>query len=241
MGLEITETVLSVEEAFGITIADDCIDLRTVGDLYYLVLRQLDEGDKYHCFTPYAFMKFRRPLQTLTGRPKAEIRPDTPLAELFPWRSRRRKWKALASESGLRVPALETVIPGCLIGLVTILGGLALGIGTAALGFAHLGRSRPPEWLGVPMLSLIVLGTPIGLAMGTQALLRFRFPGRAVTVLDLIDVMRKQSYGYATSSGNLVSSGDVWLTIRSIVSKSSGVAPELVTPDAYLNEDLGMG
>ncbi len=70
MGLDTVEIVLRTEEIFGITLPDDeCEQIRTVGDLYRLVLSKLD--------LPYI------PSEQIHGEGKATSRLRLPIRKLF--------------------------------------------------------------------------------------------------------------------------------------------------------------
>jgi hypothetical protein len=105
MGLDSVEIVLRIEETFGVDLPDDAISsIRTVGELYTLLLSKLDGG--YACLSSRAFYRVRRAMMEVLGVKRQLIRPSTELEHILPRNSRIPDWKRIQKQSGLRFPAL---------------------------------------------------------------------------------------------------------------------------------------
>jgi acyl carrier protein len=105
MGLDSIEIVLRIEETFAVDLPDDELgSIRTVGELYALLLSKLDGG--YACLSSRAFYRVRRAMTEVLGMKRESIRPSTQLERILPRYSRTFDWKRIQKESGLRLPAL---------------------------------------------------------------------------------------------------------------------------------------
>ena len=117
MGLDVVEIVLEIEEAFDISIPDEVAEkIQTVGQLYDYVVEQTrgrphrsaDEApDRTDvCLTAATFYLVRRELCAKLGLDRRQVRPRTPLEDLFPQAARRRDWAELEHKLNLKFPAL---------------------------------------------------------------------------------------------------------------------------------------
>ncbi len=94
MGLDTVEIVLRIEETFSVDLPDDELgSVRTVGDLYALLLRKLDGG--YACLSSRAFYRVRKAMVHVLGIKRCSVRPSSGLAEMLDRQSRPRVWKAI--------------------------------------------------------------------------------------------------------------------------------------------------
>ena len=99
MGLDTVELVMDVEDAFDIRLPDDeCCRMRTVGQLADCVLDHLAAKPNDRCMTAYAFRKVRRVIVGAFGRPPAEVRPNTAVAQIDPSPGRRSLYARLREE-----------------------------------------------------------------------------------------------------------------------------------------------
>src|SRR5664280_2783691 len=106
MGLEGVETVIEVEETFGIVVSDqEAGSIRTVGQLCELVVSKLSSSEA--CASMVAFNRLRRTLQTTAGVARREVVPAASLKVLLPALHRHKAWQQLSGASQLRLPALR--------------------------------------------------------------------------------------------------------------------------------------
>ena len=106
MGLDTVELVMRIEEEFSIELPDAELEsVRTVDDLYKLILRRLDTQPS--CLSSKAFYHVRRSLVECLNLPRRAIRPSTPLDSLLPRTSLVQHWQEIADHSGLILPPLK--------------------------------------------------------------------------------------------------------------------------------------
>lgn len=94
VGEDTWELFQAVEDSFGVELGDySGLTGISVGEL----AKRIDELANYpteeNCLSAAAFYRLRQVLESVCGVPRKTIRPITPLAQLFPWRSRSRQWK----------------------------------------------------------------------------------------------------------------------------------------------------
>lgn len=124
MGLEELEEIVDLEAhefaledlsnavwaAFGIyLLPEDLPAGSTYGDVFERMKAKLGGLGSPACLTSIAFYRLRAELARMTGRDKKQIRADTLLADLLPWRQRRAVWRELEMSTGLTMPKL---VPG---------------------------------------------------------------------------------------------------------------------------------
>jgi hypothetical protein len=101
MSLDIVELVLSVEEAFGLTIPDDdAVPLATPGLLIDYLTRRLPPGEGPHCLSQRAFHRLRGALCEQLHVPRAAVRPGTDLRTLLPPDNLGERWAAVGNALG---------------------------------------------------------------------------------------------------------------------------------------------
>lgn len=100
----------AVETAFGIRCSPEDLQVgSTYREVFELMKAKLGDLGSPACLTSIAFYRLRAELARMTGRDKKQIRPDTLLAELFPWKGRRARWRQLGVATGLTMPKLASV------------------------------------------------------------------------------------------------------------------------------------
>jgi hypothetical protein len=118
-----------IETTFGIRITDaEAERCRTFGDLYDVVADRSPEAWRNPagpCSSLFVFNRLRR----FSGLPRADFRPDMPLAALFD-RAPARLWLRLARGTGLRLPTKTITLGQVSLVLVPIGLSLALAAGT---------------------------------------------------------------------------------------------------------------
>ena len=101
------DAVPFVEDEFGFTIPHaDIAKLGSLDDLHKYVLARRFRGYQEDCLSGIVFYKLSRAMSAAQGVSRKAIGESTRLAELVP-RHRRRVWRALRREAGLRLPELR--------------------------------------------------------------------------------------------------------------------------------------
>ena len=241
MGLEITELIMACEDDFGVRIDDNDADvnrMETVGDLHQCILRLLSERKPYRCPRVPVFFALRRAMAEALSSEKRSIRPDSPLADLFPTRGRRRAWHRIQHSVPYSVPPLHAAIQGTTINWISVLAGLPLGIfaGTAAYtAFQSIGLSE----LGLPVCLLLPLVLPLGLSRFLSWALRRGLPAR--TPGDLTDDIVGRTNWAIAPDGTPWNEDSVWQTLLETVSIRFDVDKSRITPETHFVKDLGFG
>lgn len=103
MGLEYTELILALEEAFGIQFEEKEISKvttpRMLGDIAF---SRLQHGEAHACQTHRAFCVLRREMASLLGLRRRAITLDTPLDDAIPKKRRKEIWPRLRQAVGAR-------------------------------------------------------------------------------------------------------------------------------------------
>lgn len=92
-----------IEASFGVAFDDEAGDWRTVGDLYWALVRRVGTDEAGLCATSMAFYALRGALER-QGRTEPRARPTSRLATLARLPPRR-QYALLARELGLKLPA----------------------------------------------------------------------------------------------------------------------------------------
>ncbi len=107
MGLDGVELIMSIEEAFGISITDEeAGNIRTPRQLINVVVRKLETTDRQVCATQRAFYTVRKALHAEFGVSRRAVTPRSSLEGLFPTETRYDNWQELLRRLGLRNPKL---------------------------------------------------------------------------------------------------------------------------------------
>jgi hypothetical protein len=100
------ELIERIEETFRIDLPSyELVDVRTVGDLYAVILGKLETADTSR--PGQAFFRLRKAMMAALGLPRKAIRPATKLAVLLPEAKRIAAWKQLEVATGLTFPKLR--------------------------------------------------------------------------------------------------------------------------------------
>jgi acyl carrier protein len=239
MGLETVELVMEVEEQFDIRISDaEAETVRTVGDLHALVCRLLMLEEPGKCLTRPMFYRIRRAFAHVAQVEARRFRPNVNVEHLLANPARRRKaWRELGGYLKLQLPSLEIhPVAAGMAGAFTFLSFASAFFGWT-LAFTLDAELALPIWLG----------TAVG--SGASALLirlaarpfAATVPAECETVAGLTRyaVLRDPKQPAARAR-------DVWSptavleALRKIISKTLGVRPELIRPDADFFDDLGV-
>jgi len=151
MDVEIAAIIPIAEDVFGFSIpSEDAAGLADLDALHQYILARRFRGYQEDCLARVTAYKLKRGMMRTLQIPRERIRESTELAELIP-RHRRRVWRLLQHECGLRLPELTR--PAWVKRIIAA--------ATAALGIAV------PVLLGLPLLggaiiaallAMIVLG-----------------------------------------------------------------------------------
>lgn len=102
MGLDITEFVISVEEAFRLTIPDkDAQEIATPRHLIDYIAQRLPSGQAPHCLSQRAFYRLRRVLSRRPNVARNVLVPDTRLLDILPKYEAAERWRAIGDELGM--------------------------------------------------------------------------------------------------------------------------------------------
>jgi acyl carrier protein len=233
MGLDGAEILIAVEERFGVRISDaEGLTCVTVGALYCLVISKLGQSSQMAgdpSGLPSAAVRDRlRPLLLPTiDRPDKLIQPEAKLEALLPASRRRAIWRKITKETGWELPALELSR-----------GAFWLTVATPITAWIAL-----VAWSGSELVALLGLVAVAPLALILRVASRpwaRSFPMRLTTFEDLVDTIIAWNHEQLVTQDARWNHATAWLTLRGIISKQLGVAPNRITPDAAFVADLGM-
>lgn len=238
MGLDGVELVMAVEEEFGCDIDDAAAEkMRTPRDMIDYVcatLRAAHDG----CASQQAFYRVRRVLMELTGRPRREISPATPIEELFPGRRvYDRDWSRVrdAASPGLTVSRLA--LPGCLLWpcgtlpVAVLFLGLWLGMPFSSVG--EVSRFVVVSSIGAPGCWLILYLA--GLQVVGRNVARGRIADGIITLRDLAPPFLQSASGRNWTRDNVAA------RVKQLVKDQLGISEEKYREDADFIRDLGIG
>jgi acyl carrier protein len=240
MGLDAVEIILRTEDEFSIAVGDDeAAVVRTVGDLYNLVLSKLDITPG--CLTSKAFYITRRALVNCLQIPRRSIRPATPLGPLLPDETRRTQWQQICKQIGLATPPLR--IPGAVKQHLYISTFFVSSAIAAALCIAGL-------WRGWWAASVIVLSVVLWVALSvasTSVAERMSSPRLATelpadTAGELARVVLSMNYEHFAppEAPTKPTNEDVWRRLVDIICDQLQVDGAEVVPNARFVDDLGV-
>jgi acyl carrier protein len=237
MGLDAVELVMEIEDTFGFQIHDaEAVPIRTVGELYSFVLGQLGLRASNVCLSSATFYRLRRALLSRSGVRRRWVKPSARTDALVPGLGRRAEWHRLASTLELSLPALRH--PRWLVWLIRGFSGV-----TALCMVLLASLSAPSVANPVFLCVLITVGYVLALLAGlrlTRALAS-EVPPDCATIRGLVQRILRMDFRRVQEQVGSVNEREVWWVLRGIIVEMLGVAPERVTPQARLVEDLGMG
>jgi acyl carrier protein len=243
VGLDAVELVMRTEDEFSITFADDEAEtVRTVDDLYKLVLGKLDLTPS--CLSSKAFYRTRQALVTCLQVSRRAIRPSSDLELLLPEPTRRRQWSEIAENIALEFPHLQYPARwrkrflrfGALISAVVVLTCAGL-IVRAYPGFI----SGLFLWIPAFAIWIILLAVINQTLMRHATNLQTELP--CETAGDLSRLVLTSNYEHFSPIGaqnSAISKEYVWKRLVDIICDQLQVQPEEVEPRATFAEDLGV-
>lgn len=229
------ELVLEIEEAFGISLADDQAEnIITVGDLYAAVLVATAGKTRNPnvCLSARTFYELRRYIRLHVARGETSIRiaPSTPLTDLLPCSQRRRTWERMAIDLNLRFPALRrhsaiTLLGWSVATVIALICFMSI-YGTLTLGFSVI----------VTLLAfLLSLWLYFALTIPFAALPDSTF----LTLRGLTEQLLARNGSKLADRHDAFGTRDVWTILCLILMEQLGVDREKIVPDAHLVRDLG--
>ena len=236
MGMDLVELVMDFEDEFNLSIPDEDYEhLRTVGDMYEYVIRK--KGDAIEepsrprvCLTMVTFSRLRPALQAVTDVPRRSIRTMTSMKQLTPHLRRRSDWENIKEMSGLQLPDLQRptwlkhTLTASVFGAVTLVVYCLSGIMPLAFALAF----------GLIILAPLLAKALVNASQPFATLI----PANCATVGGLSRCVEKLNHGVLQERYHGWNSGDVWRTLRGLVSEQLGVPLEEVTYGARFVEDL---
>jgi acyl carrier protein len=226
MGLDTVELLIEVEECFGVAITDESAAQLTTprqlaSHVAKLLAAQSPEGRSAKantCLSQRAFYRLRRALIAETGLSRNALRPDTPLAEVFP-DQRRAAWRRL--RRALASPDLPRLKATSRINAIT----QTIFPTLSALLAIYLALS---PW---SILAAAIAGWYLSLAacdrLGTQ------FPSGLKTLGDLAPYI-------PVEPPTVWREGEILQQVRLLTARQSGLSLDLVDPDAHFIHDIGL-
>ncbi|WP_263357163.1 phosphopantetheine-binding protein [Acidicapsa ligni] len=236
MGLDSVELVMRIEEEFGIDLPDaELSSIRTVGDLYRLVMTKMQTGPSTRISR--AFYSLRRAMMACLGLPRNAIHPITKLAPLLPKPTRIAAWKSLAEVSQLEFPKLRH--PRWARDTIRVL------TAAAAIAFFAFMVSWTHPWglLWLPLLGVTAVVAFVvfsGVYAATSFLARelpVRKVGELAEVLLGMNLMRFDADSKITQP---LSTQDIWQRLVYIFCDQTALNWEEITPESRIAEDLGI-
>lgn len=230
MGLDGVELVMEIEDRFGVVITDaEASQFRTVGDVVGLLNSRIEAAKSGHCATLAAFLSLRGLVRDVVGDAEFSVRPKDAVAAKLSTSQRRRLWRQAPKAleiclEPLRAPRMiraTFTANACLIVVAAVAAG-----GPWANDF-------------IPPVLLVFLGALLLIA-SFLAVQPFRtVPPESWSTFGAIarQIARKTA---ASNNLHLRDDESILAELRPILTNVLGVAPDRVTADARLVEDLGL-
>ena len=243
MGLDAVGLVMRTEDEFSITLSDDeAGTVRTVDDLYQLVLTKLDLT--HSCLSSKAFYRTRQALVACLQVPRREIRPSSDLESLLPEPTRRQQWSEIAEQISLEFPRLQYPARwrqrffrfGALISAIVVLACSTLILRTYPGFISGLA-------LWIPAFAIwMILFAAINSALKKSATsLQTELPCQTAGDLSRLILTSNYEHFSPTAAQNTATSKEyVWKKLVDIICDQLQVGPEDVVPRARFVEDLGV-
>jgi hypothetical protein len=227
MGLDTVELIMSVEDAFNITIEDQEAErLQTLGQIYALVRAKTAGRAGARCLTAHAFRRLRAAIAGhVTVIPR--IAPATPLADAFPVDRRRALWPSVSADllrDGLRLPPLShsprDASAGC---AATFFGAVATGLGSGVV------TATP----AVGVIAFLVALPVIAVAAHFFRPAPTDVPNCA-TVGDLARRVMWLNADILFRETRTLRERETWDAVRGLVADAAGVPPDSLTPETNI-------
>lgn len=236
-------------ECFGIEFDSYAAEVGTVGGLHSYILWKLGLTHREEaCLCPPAFFALRKVLASQLGMESTTISLDSSLAEMFPWRRRRRTWRELSEALDLEFPELRDS-PGMTLGAALLY--IAVAIPMFGVFLIYDYSSFAP--VAAVLVLILLLQVPIWLLLVRLGrLVQFRLPYGCQTVGELVKylvalnpVQLRERFGAqslaAESARSVAKQGRphctnvaVFARIRKAFVESIGCYPSTIRPETLL-------
>lgn len=219
MGLDAIELVMSVEERFGIEIADeDASRIRTPRQLMDFVCHRVSVADEGKCLSQRSFYRVRRRLMAATGLARKDIGPGTPLQAIIPKSQSRTLWAELARSLGVQ-PRLRRA--AWLSGAIVIASALVLAV---------------PYWLAIQYhVAMTAAFAVLAVLLTRPAAVHLRGSVGDVAREAIPDLIRADRLERRATTWSRT---EVAETVRGLIRDQLGLAE--FSDDADFTKDLGM-
>ncbi len=233
MGLDAVELLIEIEDTFSIEIPDeDASRMATVGDVHEYIVANSNMASKGSvCLSASAFRSLRRAAASLGVTDR--LRPRDSIDRLLPDSGRRRFWTSLQHSAQLRLPKLRR--PKWMVAAATVVVMLL----TAWVGLAVYRETRS-------QLAAPILGVAAAMFSGwLLSVLTLPFatlpPANCATLGHLAESVLGLNFSQLAKRYHGGDSNDVWIALRAVIVEQLGVSPEVVTPTASFEKELGCG
>jgi acyl carrier protein len=243
MGLDGVELLMRIEEEFSIDLPDDEVSsVRTVGDLYEVVLSKLKTTPD--CFSSKAFYRTRRTLVDSLGVPRRSVRPSTYLDTLFPDTSRYQLWNQISTNIGLTIPNLRHSLQWknrfkILSALIT-----TAFVLTALWPIIHFNlypANSMVFFLFWFFVWILIFGFSYQALFKLTPFLASELPVTSVGDLArVVLTLNSNIFSQSVECDAKLSRDTVWIKLVEILCDQQGLAPEEIIPNATIVEDLGI-
>jgi len=233
---------MKVEETFDITIDDaEAEKLLTPGQLIELVMAKVGRTDHAACLTQRAFHRLRAALIKRLGLQRRQIRPTTPLAEIFPQPNRRQQLRQILADLDI-AKQFELIRPQWLHRL--LLGGIFGGGAAIMILLAWHPVAFPYVTVNFFTTNPVVAGVAFAIAFGfisfkTTTGMRYEFSPTLNTVAGLSRWIVANNPDLVNAPPGQWSREQVAEIVRGIVIDVLGCHREY-REDAQFVKDLGL-
>jgi acyl carrier protein len=233
MGLDLVETIMEIEDSFGVEITDEeASRMTTVGDLFGAITSKLTlKQDAGPCASMRAFHALRKTLLAETDLKRRDLRPGAALASLFPITSRIPSWTRVRKASSLTLPELDRPVF-----LEFLLFGIALA---SAIAVGWPLTTTRDYGLIAALAGLAVMVVTLSFLYKITKSKKTEFPGDISTLRDLTEHIAARNFAALCEPEGALDPDQAWSTMVQIISRQLGVQPEQVTRQARWVQDLG--
>jgi hypothetical protein len=236
-GPDLVETVMNIEEKFGITLPNEEAEkIRTMGQLYDFVLARVARGQAQVCVTSAAFYRLRRALMEVCGVPRERVRTQTRLEDLVPLHDRPRYWQELQARlSNLHLPPLRR--PESMVKWIEVVSHLPLApalVGAIILAFA-LGQTPVAFIAGLVVLVCGIVGAFLVRRAGYRRTERYavHISPACATVRDMVyTLVSRHPAAPMVSDTARASDKEIWGTLCAIIGADFNRQPSSLTRDS---------
>ncbi len=210
---------------------EELVRTETVGELFDLIASKQKQPMSGGCLSRTAFHRLRQAFVKALGFQRSEIRPQTPLAQLMPTRTRRAQWEKLSQELHLFIPELWYPI------WLQIL--LAVGfIGTVVLVFGAHYFVKSADGAVAFMLNPL-LWIPFWVAAVPAMIAPFKRMLPLQTVGELTNFIATHEHSSLVDQQGGWNQRDAMNTLRKLISEHTHIPVQQITPETRFPEDLG--